>query len=118
MFKIEIDLDDLTPEGLDKVASVIFDGKDEKYTTDWSVTGPIIEKLGIDLGYSAPDEKEDPAISALKSRLGQEDQSWTASYRGEYETHSKPLIAAIKALVRSWIGDRGVPIPSHLLLTR
>jgi hypothetical protein len=54
MFKLDIDLDDLTHEGLDAVLSVLLDGFKGSFTSDWAVTGPIIERLGVTLNYTPP----------------------------------------------------------------
>jgi hypothetical protein len=35
MFKLDIDLDDLTHEGLDAVLSVLLDGFKGSFTSDW-----------------------------------------------------------------------------------
>lgn len=116
MFRVEVELEDLLPEGLDAVASILFGGVEGKFTSDWALTGPIIEKLGVDLSYTKIEDEPDSPITKARELLGEAPKNWSATYEEEYEMHSHPLIAVIMALIRSKIGDQGLPLPGDKLL--
>jgi hypothetical protein len=116
MFRLDVDVDDLTAEGLDAVLSVLFDDFKGKFTTDWAITGPVIERLGVTLNYTPP--TEDPStrlmVRARKGEEPEEEACWTADYGGEYESHAKPLVAVVKALIKSKMSGYDLPLPAEV----
>lgn len=116
MFTLDVDLDDLTTEGLDAVLSVLLDGFTGNFTTDWAITGPLIERLGVTLSYTPP--TEDPStklvIHTRKGEEPEEEACWMADYSGEYESHAKPLIAVAKVLIKSKISEYNLPLPAEV----
>ena len=77
---------------------------EKRYSTDWAVGGPIIEREGIELRY-----------------WGLHSVPWKASIDGDtdagvvlYEEHgTTPLIAAMRCYVASKLGDE-IEIPTEL----
>lgn len=116
MFTLDVDVDDLTAEGLDAVLSVLLDGFKGKFTTDWAITGPLIERLGVTLSYTPP--TEDPSTKlVIHTRTGEEPEEeacWMADYGGEYESHAKPLIAVVKVLIKSKMSEYDLPLPAEV----
>ncbi len=45
MLQFSVTLEEIKDEGFDIVAAALFDDVERKYTTDWGVTGPIIQYL-------------------------------------------------------------------------
>ena len=85
---------------------VAWDKEKDEYTTyspstDWSQGGPIIEREGIGLDFSPPEEELQPAWIAV-DRSG--------AFIGEAD---KPLIAAMRCYIASKLGDT-VTIPDEL----
>jgi len=118
MFKLEVDLDDLTLEGLDAVLGILFDNFKGSFTTDWSATGPIIERLGMDLTYIPPAKDPSKRLAPLVSMTGEqeEEQCWMADYGGESELHAKPLVAVVKVLIRSKMPNQDLALPAEVAI--
>jgi len=70
-----------------------------RYSSDWSLAGPIIEREGVGLFFDR----------ACRNR-------WRASHRDtlSHFLHESPLIATMRCYVASKLGDT-VEIPSELL---
>jgi hypothetical protein len=115
MFRLEVDLDDLTLEGLNAVLSVLFDDLKGSFTTDWALAGPLIEALGVTLSYTPP--AQDPGDRVvLHTRAGEEPEEeacWMADYDGQYESHAKPLVAVARALIRSKMPGETLFLPAE-----
>jgi len=73
-----------------------------RYSTDWSQGGPIIEREGMTISHSPYDHV-----------FYEFTRPWCAEKKGRMEYGSTPLIAAMRCLVASKLGDE-VEIPEEL----
>lgn len=109
MLQIPVSIGDIKDEAFDVIAAALFEGVERNYTTDWAVTGPIIEALGVTLNYQGPSE----VAKLVSGNIDEHDFDWMAQYGDAYESAKTPLIAAIKAIAVGRLGEEmSLPI-SH-----
>ena len=108
MLQFSVTLEEIKDEGFDIVAAALFDDVERKYTTDWGVTGPIIQDLGVSLNYQGADK----GLKLFSRNSSERDFDWMASYGDATEFSHSPLIAAIKAIASQRSGDISIQL-SH-----
>lgn len=74
---------------------------EDRYSTDWSQGGPIIEREKIDIRW-------------VESNWREIEGCWAGTYMTKIRYARTPLIAAMRCLVVTTLGDE-VDIPSALL---
>jgi len=108
MLQISVTIEDLNDSAFDVVGAAVFEGVERAYTTDWGITGPIIEALGISIAYQG--ESDEPKL--VSRNFGENDFDWMATYGDAVAFSASPLVAAIKSVAMLRLGDLSLPI-SH-----
>lgn len=95
MLQFSVTLEEIKDEGFDIVAAALFDDVERKYTTDWGVTGPIIQDLGVSLNYQGADK----GLKLFSRNSSERDFDWMASYGDATEFSHSPLLLPSRLLL-------------------
>lgn len=108
MLQISVTMDDITDDAFNIVAAALFEGVERAYTTDWNVTGPIIQALGVSINYQGDSDD----VKLVSRHTSENDHDWMATYGDAITFSASPLVAAIKAIATHRLGDIALPF-SH-----